>query len=352
LKISNAKIGKISACQLFFIFLVSRAVVALTFYQGILYNGISPDSLLSSAGALLINLLFCFPAFLCCKYDKNPKNSGFFSLLYCIYFVFFAGVNIARFAFFAAEKTTSSSNVILFVILMAAAGCYAAFLKIEAISRFSVICAVVSILVLIAIILLNIRNFEWYNFLPFFVGSRSEIMKNSVIFSSNSVEPALYLALYDKCEKKQAQSLFWGIGASYGAIFLMLLFCIGVMGSAAPLFSYPVYTLFQMTAFGSFSRLDIVYTAFGFFALFAKCAVLILCAEESAQKIKINRKVKLTAVFFIISALSYFIYRRFFTGIITSARGFYFALSAVFSLLLPLIYLIFTKRKKPDEKSL
>ena len=342
-----AERGVISPYQLFFIVLVSRAVVALTFYQSILLNGISPDSLISSLIALAINLLLCVPCYLCVKNNKNPLETNTGRLFYLFYFVFIAGVNISRFAFFACDKTTHGDSPLLFAIIMSAAACYGAYLGIEALGRFSSACAVLSVAVLILIVLLNIKNFHPMNFMPFFAGTKADIIKNSFIFSSNSIEPALFLAFGNKCSSKSAKPLFWGIFASYSAIFIMLLFCIGVLGKAATLFSFPVYTLFQMTAFKSFSRLDIVYTAFGFFALFAKCAIILYCCSQCCEKLK--SKTKNIVLFLAPLIASILIYRRFYSEITLSARWFYIALSGVFLLALPLGFIIFKRRNENEE---
>ena len=343
---ATAKRGVISPHQLFFIFLVSRAVVALTFYQAILINGITPDTLISSLLALGINLLICLPAFLCVKYDKNPLDSGLGRIIFLFYFVFFAGVNVSRFAFFACEKTSGGESPLLFILIMTAAACYAAYLGIEALGRFSVLCAVFSVLLLTVIIILNFKNFHGYNFMPFFEGKSTDIFKNSLVFSSNSVEAPLFLLLNKKCSKETSKPLFLGIIASYLAILLMLLFCIGVLGKAATLFSFPVYTLFQMTSFKSFSRLDIVYSAFGFFAFFAKCAVLVYCADELTPIIK--QKAKPLASFISVCIASLLIYQRFYSEIAASARLFYAVISIAFTVVIPCLYLVFKKRKKAE----
>ncbi|MBQ9531114.1 MAG: GerAB/ArcD/ProY family transporter [Eubacterium sp.] len=342
------KRGVISPYQLFFIFLVSRAVVALTFYQSILFNGISPDALISSAIALGINLIFCIPSYICVKYNKNPLDTKAGRIIYFIYFVFFSGVNISRFAFFACDKTTHGDSPLLFIIIMTAAACYVAYLGIEALGRFSVLCAVLSIIVLIIIVMLNIKNFHPINFMPFFVGTKNEILENSYIFSSNSIEPALFFVLSKRCQSKPEKPLFYGIFASYIAIFIMLLFCIGVLGNAAPLFSFPVYTLFQMTAFKSFSRLDIVYTAFGFFALFAKCAYLVYCSGQCIQRM--NAKIKTPLLFFSSLALSLLIYSRFYSEISNSTRWFYSAVATAFLVIIPICFTVFSKRRVKNEK--
>ena len=337
-----SKPERISAPQLFFIFLVSRAVVALTFYQSILKNGISPDTLISALIALAINLLLCIPPVLCCIKEKNPLDTKSGRIIYSLYFLFFAGVNISRFAFFASDKT-SAGSFLLFIIIMAGASCYAAYLSIEAISRFSVICALLSIFILLLLIALNIKNFEFINFIPFFTGGKKTVLENSMVFSSNSIEPALLFALFKKTDKNQNKSLYLGIAASYIAILLMLGFCIGVLGSAAPLFTYPVYTLFQMTAAGSFSRLDILYTAFGFFALFAKCSVIIYVLSRCVKAS--DFKIGFPLIFVFTSIVSYLLYRLYFSNTLSRAGIFYFALSIVFNALIPIIRLVFRRKK-------
>ena len=342
-----AQKGVISPYQLFFIILVSRAVVALTFYQSILFNGISPDSLISSLIAVGINLLLCIPCYLCIKQNKSPLVTKAGRALYSVYFVFIAGVNISRFAFFACDKTAHGDSPLFFAVLMTAAACYAAYLGIEALGRFSVMSAVLSIILLIIVVFLNIKNFHSVNLIPFFVGTKGEILENSILFSANSIEPALFLVLVNKCSQKTAKPLFLGITASYGAIIIMLLFCIGVLGSAASLFSFPVYTLFQMTAFKSFSRLDIVYTAFGFFALFAKCAVIFYCAEQCVNKI--NSGAKSILLFIASLGASIIVYQRLFSEISNGARWFYSALTVAFLVLIPICFTLFSRRK--NEKN-
>ena len=344
-----AKRGVISPYQLFFIFLVSRAVVALTFFQAILINGISPDTLISALLALIINLLLCLPSYFCVKRNQNPLDTKAGRVFYLFYFVFWAGINISRFAFFACDKTSHGDHALVFAVLMCAAACYAAYLGIEALTRFSVLCAMLSIFVLAVISMLNIKSFHLINFIPFYAGTKLDIIQNSLIFSSNSIEPALFFVLGKRCSTKPAKPLFFGIFASYIAIIIMMTFCIGVLGSAVSLFSFPVYTLFQMTAFKSFSRLDIVYTAFGFFALFAKCSVLLYCAGQCVNKL--NAKLKSLLLFAATLASSILIYRRFYSEIALSARRFYIAAAAAFLIVLPVLFMIFSGRRSKNESS-
>ena len=344
---NNAKRGKIAPYQLFFIILVSRSVVALTFYQAILINGLSPDIIISALIAFTLNIFICVPSYFCTKSGKNPLDSAVLKWLYFTYFLFFSGVNISRFAYFASEKTFFGNGAVFFIILMASAACYAAYTGIESLGRFCFICAVISIILLIMISLLNVKNFRIENFIPFFVSDKNEILQNALIFASNSIEAPIFLLLYGRTNNPNAKPPFLGICASYASIIIMRLFCISVLGAASALFPYPVYTLFQMTSFKSFSRLDILYTAFGFFALFAKCAVLIYCAAGVTKKF--TSKTKCLALFVISSVISLLIYHRFFDEIINGVRRFYLIISIIFCIALPLIFLILPKKRKEEK---
>lgn len=75
---------------------------------------------------------------------------------------------------------------------------------------------------------------------------------------------------------------FYGaMGCSYLTTSLLFLFAIGVMGDAAGLQAFPVYTLSQLAGSGSMVRMDALYTGFWIFAIFIKAALLIYCAVET-----------------------------------------------------------------------
>ncbi len=71
------------------------------------------------------------------------------------------------------------------------------------------------------------------------------------------------------------------MGCSYLTTSLLFLFAIGVMGDAAGLQAFPVYTLSQLAGSGSMVRMDALYTGFWIFAIFIKAALLIYCAVET-----------------------------------------------------------------------
>lgn len=343
----KAKRGKISAYQLFVILVISRGVVAITFFQSVLNGGVTADSLLSLVFACLFTLLLSVPAYLCVVKYKNPLSSKWASIIYLIYYMFFSAVNISRFAFFASSRISQNSTDIMFIVFFTLAVCYAASLGIESLARASSICGVVSVLVLLAVALLNIKNFEFLNLFPFFINSKNSILENSLVFASNSIEPVMFLSLSRVTNAKKAKPLFLSVIIVYAAIIILILFCVGVLGRGTSLYAYPIFTLFQMTSFKNFSRLDMIHTAFGVFALFLKCSVLIFCASSSFKKFNYTKKC--FAISAIVGIVAVFINKLFSTQIVVNSRFIYIWISIIFCIVIPVLFLLFAKKEKGEE---
>ena len=162
---------------------ISRLVVSLTHVQSIMAGKLSTQMLMSVGVALVLSLLFAVPALLCVQRDCSPLAHRTLGTLYACNFIFLAGINVSRFAYFASAR-------------------------------------------------LNPEAKSW-GF-------------------------ALLILLF----------------AVYGALVGLQ----GVMGDAAGLQAFPVYTLSQLAGSGSMVRMDALYTGFWIFAIFIKAALLIYCA--------------------------------------------------------------------------
>lgn len=343
---NNAKRGKISPVQLFFILLVSRIVVTLTNVREVSVGKLSSDLLISIVLAYLFTMLLSMPAYICISKNKNPFSVKWIALLYAAYFIYSASVNISRFSYFAASMLNPESSMIFFIVIISAAVCYAAVMGIESIARFGVFCGAVLVAAVLVVAVFNINNIDMINYYPVFSNTRLEIFKNSAVFTANSIEPALLLALSGRVNGKQAKPLFFAVTASFSTIFLLIFLCMGVMGSAASLQAFPVFTLFQMASIGTFSRLDMFHTAFWIFALFFKCSVLVYASSIAVNKY--SHKSKCIAVALII-ALATIIAAQV-AGNQTaplikliSAAGF-----ILFVIVIPIIYLFAGKRKEEN----
>ena len=338
----------ISGYQLFYILLVSRVVVTLTYFKSISAGNLSTDMLISFGIAYLLSLVFALPAYYCAVKYKNPLENKWVSLLYMLLFIYLAAANISRFAYFASSGVYPESSMTFVIILITAAVCYSAVLGIESLGRFSLFCGAVLFFVAAVVILANLKNINPVNYYPVFKNSRREIYENSLVFASNSLEPAVFLSLCTRVNGKKAKPLFFGITASYLLIFLIMFTCIGVMGGAGELYAFPVFTLFQLASVGTFSRLDMIHTAFWVFSLFLKSSVFIYCASVSVKRFRHSVK---CAVLSVVSGAGAIVINQLTLktnltdkSIIISA-----AICFVFVVLIPIMFLIFGKKNKGAE---
>ena len=279
------KKGQISPAQLFSILFVSRIVVSLTYIQNVSVGRLSTDLLISVFLGLLGALALCVPICLCIKKNKNPFDVKWVAVLYGLFFVFSAALSITRFSYFATSRFNAAMPMIVYVLLIAAAACYAASLGIEPIGRFSGVCSV-SLLVMAIVIIFNGKNVDLINFYPIVENSRANIFENAAMIAANTVEPALVAALHKRVNGNAVKPLICSTLFVFVIIFLLIFMCMGVMGSAAPLQAYPIFTLFQMASIGSLSRLDMLHTAFWMLALFLKTSVFIYASTTGLKSSK------------------------------------------------------------------
>lgn len=343
----KAKRGKIPPYNLFFIIFVSRIVVALTYIQTVSVGKIATDVLISIAVAGVGGILAALPAYFCCVKNKNPLDNKIVSGFYSIYFIYYAAVNISRFSYFASSKLNPESSIIFFIIIFAAATCYAAILGVEGIGRFSVICGLIMVIAIVSVVIFNLENVREINYYPIIKNTSANIWTNIAMFITNSVEGSVFVCLSRYVNGKTAKPYFWGISLAYAVIFLLISVCIGVLGNSATLQSYPIFTLFQMAKFGDFSKMDVIHTAFWITAVFLKCSVLTYCAASCTKKY--SHKTKCLAVSGLVILFSVLITQVLGTNMFIVTKYISFFGCLVFCFGIPLLSLIFKKKKKGDE---
>ncbi len=276
---TNSKRGMIPPYLLFCLFFVSRVVVTLTYVQGVSVGDFGVDILISLAISFGMLMLFSLPVYFCIKKNRTPLDSKLVSVLYSVYFCFYSSLTVSRFAFFSSSRMNTDMPMVVIILMVSIAMCYGAYLGIESIGRFALLCSIFLGLALITVLVLNGENLYETNFYPLINNSTSDIVKNAVLFTSNSVAPVYLLTLSQRVNGKIYKSYVLSLLLSYVAISLLVAFCAGVMGSSANLHSYPIYTLFQLASFGAFSRLDMLHTAFWILAVLLKSSLLIYCAS-------------------------------------------------------------------------
>lgn len=275
------KTGHISAFSLFCILYICRIVVSLTHMQSIMAGKLSMDMVFSVVLAFFLTLLFSVPAVLCVTKNKNPLCIKGVNYLYAANFIFLAAVNVCRFSYFASARLNPDAKSWGFSLLIFLFAVYAACLGIEGMSRFSGFAFCLIVLVIALVLGYNIPNFESCYLFPLATDSVNSIVGNAFVLSANTAEIVLFLSLAEFVREKKKTAFFSAISCAYFTIFLLFLFSIGVMGDAAGLQAFPIYSLSQLAAPSHFVRMDVLYTSFWIFAIFIKAAVLIYCASNA-----------------------------------------------------------------------
>lgn len=343
---TNSKRGMIPPYAFFCLFFVSRIVVTLTYVQGVSVGKFGADMLISIGASFVLLALLSLPAYFCVKKGKSPLDNKAVSVLYSVYFCFFAALSISRFAYFSSSKMNTELSMVVVIILVALASIYGASLGIESIARFGFICAILLALTLVAVLGLNIHNVYEVNFYPLATNSTMDVIKNSVLFTCNSVAPTYLLALSPRVNGKVAKPYFLAMLTSYGAIFLLVLFCLGVMGNSAELQSYPIYALFQLASIGAFARLDMLHTAFWILAVLLKSAILIFCASSTIKTFNHGKKCLFFGI--LAGALAIVINEVIGTKMIAPTKIISVIAFSVFCVGIPLLSLIFRRKNEKN----
>lgn len=344
---NNSKPGKIAPYQLFFILFVSRVVVSLTYVQSVSVGKMSADLLISIFAAWALSMIACIPAYLCAIKGKNPFNITWLAVLYALYFIYFSAVNVSRFSYFATSRLTPESSMLFFIMAILLCACYGAVMGLEGLGRFGAFCGVILLLTVVIVVVFNIKNADSVNLFPIIRNTRTDIFKNILLLSSNSIEPALFLSLEDKVNGEKKKPLFLGITASYGVIFLLILMCQLVMGFASQVQAYPIFALFQLASMGAMSRLDIFHIAFWVLAIFLKVSGLIYCSTLCIKKYKHSTKCIAASILSV--AVAVIITMVVGMNMVNVTKIISVVMFIVYSVMIPLMSLFFIKKSRVDN---
>lgn len=285
----------ISPRQLFYILFVVRVVVCLTYIQAVSVGKFSSDLLLSFLLSYVLVIVSSIPILICVSKNKKPLDIGFVKWFYALYFILYSALNISRFSYFVTTKMNTGMSMLIFITISFLAVCYGASLGIEALGRFGGLCGVVLIATVLIVFVCVFNDFEYLNFFPIFENTNKNFIQNTLLFSSNSIQPALLLCLSKYTNGDVKKPYFAGVSLSYLVVFLLLFFAHGVLGGNANLQAFPIYALFQMTSIFETSRLDVLHTSVWIISMFLKSCVLVFCASSFFQKIEYKSCVKIVS---------------------------------------------------------
>ena len=341
------KRDKTAPLNLFFMLFVSRCAITLTYSSSALESRYSFDLVYSTLAALAVTAVVALPAVLCVSKGKSILDNKLLSVFYGIYFIFSGAVNVAKFAVFASAELSQSAKIGVLAGLMVLACAYAASLGIEAISRFGSMVFVLTLISIAALIALGSGEFSYLNLFPITQNDSGSIARNMLFSVCSTNEIVLYIALAPKINGKTVKPFYFSQLAAYFAAALLIAFAVGVLGDTASMSAYPLFEVAQLSKFGSGERLEVIYTSFWIFAVFLKISLFIYCAGRAFKCKKNVLKISLCAAG--VLAVSFvFLYTSVFDSV---QKLVLYSAFAVFAFLIPLLYLIFGKRRKSSENN-
>lgn len=337
--------GKISPLGLFYILFICRIVVSLTSTHSVSKTEINSQALISYILAMPLAVVFSLPAIFCCKKGKNPIDVKCVSKFYYVYFLIVASVSVSRFSYFASTTLNPESQGWLFALIVCTCAFYGAFLGIEALSRFSAFCFVLLSLAVVSVILCNFDTFREINLYPIITFSKFDLIKNAVVYASNTSEIAMFLAIFPEVNGRCERTYIRSVCLSFLTVFILLYFATAVMGKSAVIRNFPFYSFFQISKFGTFERLDVLHISFWIMGVFVKTVTALYCASSC-----ISKKPKRSFVFassLIVFVISVLILK------LSGGQGvnyeFTMILFFVFCVIIPLGTLVFKKKNYGDE---
>lgn len=341
----SATRGKISPLGLFYILFICRIVVSLTSTHSVSKTEINSQALISYILAILLTVVFSLPAIFCCKKGKNPIDVKCVSKFYYAYFLIVASVSVSRFSYFASTTLNPETQGWLFALIVCTCAFYGAFLGIEALSRFSAFCFVLLSLAVVSVILCNFDTFREINLYPIITFSKFDLIKNAVVYASNTSEIAMFLAIFPKVNGRCERTYIRSVCLSFLTVFILLYFATAVMGKSAVIRNFPFYSFFQISKFGTFERLDVLHISFWIMGVFVKAVTSLYCASSC-----ISKKPKRSFVFassFIVFVISILMLK------LSGGQGvnyeFTMILFFAFCVIIPFGTLVFKKKNYGDE---
>lgn len=341
----RAQKNKIAPISIFFLFYISRIVVTLTCVQSVTSTMLRQDMLISIVFALGLSILAALPVICCYRKHKNPVDIKLLGLLYALYFIFAAGVDISRFSYFASTTLNPDSKAALFIVIIGACMLYAALLGIEGLARFSAFGFILMLIAVASVFVFNLKNYSEINLYPVISNQTDTILYNALSMTAGNVEIILFLPLVKRVNGDAVKHFVGAVCASLFTVFLLMLFIFGVMGDSASLHSFPLYTLFQLAKLGDFERIDVLHISFWIFGIFIKTSLLIYCASICIKPFSQKNKCIISAVLSVAAAFALSLTTV--TGDVQPAV--HIILFVVFAVVIPVLTLIFKKRNRGEE---
>ena len=244
---------RISSYQLFSLLFVSRL-------SALMISG--EVTLMSFFVQFILSVSLCALAYFAAIKVKNTD-----ALVYTLCIIL-SVATIYSLADFKEKAVVENISDVLSLMSVIGAVLYTSSLGIQASARFAGMSAIILVTALSAGILSNVKQISAIS-----ISSCLRFGISPVNIIKCVDIPAIFLKLHNNTNGNIKRPLFYSVAASYGLCAAVWAVCALTLRDAAALYAYPVFTLFQLGQFGSYNKLDILFTSPMLIAVFLKLSI-------------------------------------------------------------------------------
>ncbi len=285
------KIPKIGAWQLFFLILLSRIVLTLTYSISSGGHTVTNADWLAALFMPVVLLLIAIPTGAFLKVSKRQDICGFahmihpavgytVSVLYGALFLVLAYTPIARFSFFVLSAMQPEQGNWFFPVLIFLPVCFAAVKGVQAIVRTGAVFAVVSIVAVGFIIVALVPRFDSLNIYSPLYDGWHEVGRSLMLMLSNSLELSMILMLAPMVKGNIKRTYLFYAFLAPVVLFGVLFTVVAVLGEYANLQLFPFYSVAGIARVGELTNLSALEASVWIVGVYVKSAMyLYLCGQ-------------------------------------------------------------------------
>ena len=285
---------EIGAGQLFGLLLLSRLSVALTFPFEFAGSFNNQEWLVSLLFFPFLIILFLPSYLLFKKSGLSPLQSAYeashilgngTAIIFCLFFLLSAAVNLSRFNIFMTSTTGADQSPLFFPLLLIIPAFYAAYKGLESISRTALIALVIGFISVAVIILAVFPKFDLLNIVsPHFYDKKgtAELLG---VYISNTSEAVAFSLLLPKVRGNVKRTMIGFSALCSVGMFIIFFSVSAVFGELAAFENFPFYALADIAELGELKRLSALHASTWILGLFIKCALFLYLAYDCFKQI-------------------------------------------------------------------
>ncbi len=288
--------SKISSFQLFCVLFVCRLLGTFTYMSQLQTTLHAGSRIASAALCFVFSILTALPGLLFLKNLPNTsfltaaetvsvKSSRVFSICYTFVFLFSAVITLTRFGLFAGTVLLQNAGLYIAIFFLLAVSIYCAQQGLQALSKTTVIFAILICASLLTISIGNIDNCQFINIPAIQRNDIREIIKQAFLSACRNIEITAVLFTADQIQGKPSAVILKFLAVF--SILSVLLFTLagGVLGEYGEQQIFPLFTLSSIADIGIFEHMEDLLTGIWIVCAMLKTAFLLYVASNCLQRV-------------------------------------------------------------------